>query len=135
MESLKKRVQARGQGGFTLIELLVVIAILAILAGVVVFAVGNSTTNAKASACKVDRASVLTAIGAAETANNVNASGKYEGPADYLQSPPQYYTIVGGVPTAAKDGVSAITAVNLNAAGTAAGCTPIALTDFKFTAI
>ena len=39
METLKKRMDQRGEGGFTLIELLVVIAILAILAGVVVFVI------------------------------------------------------------------------------------------------
>ena len=33
--------------GFTLVELLIVIVILGILAGIVVFAVGNITTNAK----------------------------------------------------------------------------------------
>jgi prepilin-type N-terminal cleavage/methylation domain-containing protein len=46
MHNTLKRLQARGGSGFTLIELLVVIAILAILSGVVVFAVGNSTKNA-----------------------------------------------------------------------------------------
>ena len=75
MTKLQKRVQQRGQGGFTLIELLVVIAILAILAGVVVFAVGNSTDNAKVSACKTEAASITTAANAAKTANLVNATG------------------------------------------------------------
>src|SRR6476619_7182155 len=78
MEMLKKRVNARGQGGFTLIELLVVIAILAILAGVVVFAVGNSTDNAKVSSCKTELAAVKTAIAAAETSNQVNDAANQE---------------------------------------------------------
>lgn len=69
MNMLKTRMQQRGQGGFTLIELLVVIAILAILAGVVVFAVGNSTKNAGLQACKTERASIITAFAAAKTAN------------------------------------------------------------------
>ena len=86
-----KRIEQRGQGGFTLIELLVVIAILAILAGVVVFAVGNSTDNAKVSACKTEQASIDTAIAAADAANQVNASG--ETPGSYLKSTGQkYYT-------------------------------------------
>jgi general secretion pathway protein G len=75
MESLKKRVNARGQGGFTLIELLVVIAILAILAGVVVFAVGNSTDNAGVAACKTERSSIITAYNAANVANKSKVTG------------------------------------------------------------
>src|SRR4051794_8956147 len=75
MESLKKRVDARGQGGFTLIELLVVIAILAILAGVVVFAVGASTDNAGLAACKTERSSLVTAFNAADVANKSKTVG------------------------------------------------------------
>ncbi|MCB0948300.1 MAG: type II secretion system protein, partial [Mycobacterium sp.] len=54
-EMLQKRMASRGQGGFTLIELLVVIAILAVLAGVVVFAVGGITDNSEDSACAIER--------------------------------------------------------------------------------
>lgn len=50
-----------GAKGFTLIELLVVIVILGILAAVVVFAVGGITDRGKASACKTDRRTLLTA--------------------------------------------------------------------------
>lgn len=61
--SLKKRMESRAQGqsGFTLIELLVVIAILAVLAGVVVFAVGGITDNSQDSACEIDERTVRTA--------------------------------------------------------------------------
>ncbi len=72
MHNTLKRLQAREGSGFTLIELLVVIAILAILAGVVVFAVGNSTKNAEVAACKTERASIITAWNAAYTSNKVN---------------------------------------------------------------
>ena len=68
-EQLMKRAESRGQGqgGFTLIELLVVIAILAILAGVVVFAVGNLTTEASDSACDIELRTIETAAAAAAT--------------------------------------------------------------------
>lgn len=62
MKHFNDRRQQRGQGGFTLIELLVVIAILGILAGVVVFAVGNTTDKAQTNACKVERKTILTAL-------------------------------------------------------------------------
>ena len=55
-------VAKRDQGGFTLIELLIVIIILAILAAIVVFAVGNTNTNAIASSCNADAKSVETAL-------------------------------------------------------------------------
>ncbi len=64
MELMKKRAESRGQGqsGFTLIELLVVIAILAVLAGVVVFAVGGITDNSQDSACEIDERTLRTAV-------------------------------------------------------------------------
>lgn len=93
IESMKKKVAARGQGGFTLIELLVVIAILAILAGVVVFAVGNSTNNAKLVACRTERSAIITAVAAANTSNLVNTTAEtYKA---YLKTTPKYFTQAG----------------------------------------
>ncbi len=59
---LQRMVAKRDQGGFTLIELLIVIIILAILAAIVVFAVGSTNTNAIASSCNADAKSVETAL-------------------------------------------------------------------------
>src|SRR3954469_22478166 len=47
--------------GFTLVELLIVIVILGILAGIVVFAVGNLTSNAKTNACSTEKSTIVTA--------------------------------------------------------------------------
>ena len=114
MEIMKKRMAQRGEGGFTLIELLVVIAILAILAGVVVFAVGNSTTNAKLTACQTEAASITTANEAAKTSNLVNATR--EEPEAYMSSALKYFTV-------AKSGAAApyTYTYSKTADGTAAG--------------
>ena len=48
--------------GFTLVELLIVIVILGILAGIVVFAVGNLTSSASSNACGTEADTVQTAI-------------------------------------------------------------------------
>jgi prepilin-type N-terminal cleavage/methylation domain-containing protein len=48
--------------GFTLVELLIVIVILGVLAGIVVFAVGNLTSNAKTNACATEKATISTAL-------------------------------------------------------------------------
>ena len=74
MTFLRKKHRIRPlQAGFTLIELLIVVVILAILAAIVVFAVGGSRANALASSCKADAKSLETALEAWK-ANNGNGS-------------------------------------------------------------
>ena len=56
--------------GFTLVELLIVVVILGILAGIVVFAVGNLTDNAASNACKTEGETFATAIQAYKADND-----------------------------------------------------------------
>ncbi len=61
--------------GFTLVELLIVIIILGILAGIVVFAVGNLTQNSSKSACATEAQTFVTAYNAYAAANNGTKPG------------------------------------------------------------
>jgi prepilin-type N-terminal cleavage/methylation domain-containing protein len=56
------RPASRLERGFTLVELLIVIVILGILAGIVVFAVGNLTTNAKTTGCAAEKNTINQAL-------------------------------------------------------------------------
>lgn len=55
-----------GSEGFTLVEMLVVIFILALLAVIVVFAVGDTSKNAALSSCQSDVKTVETAVEASK---------------------------------------------------------------------
>ena len=68
-QRLTKRLNEGRQSGFTLIELLIVIAILGILAGIVIFAVGNSKSDATDAACKANQKTVATAAEAYKAKN------------------------------------------------------------------
>ena len=118
MNTVQTRMNKRGQGGFTLIELLVVIAILAILAGVVVFAVGNSTDNAKLTACKAEAKTLSTAANAAKASRlGGDSTTTY---ASYLDDPTLTYFTATNVGAAPYTGVT----FAKTAAGTAqAACT------------
>jgi general secretion pathway protein G len=102
--------------GFTLVELLIVIVILGILAGIVVFAVGNLTSNAKTNACATEKGSITTAAEAykaqtgAYPANMAALTSTAGAAGQLLKTTPVNYTI---------DGAGNVTPTS---AGTAAGC-------------
>jgi prepilin-type N-terminal cleavage/methylation domain-containing protein len=100
--------------GFTLVELLIVIVILGILAGIVVFAVGNLTSNAKTNACNTEKSTIVAAAEAYKAQNGSYPAGMStltSGSGALLKSTPVNYTI---------DGSGNVT---VTTAGTAAGCT------------
>ena len=97
--------------GFTLVELLIVIVILGILAGIVVFAVGNLTSNAKTNACATEKSTIVTADEAYKAQNGSYTDTTGLTSAGLLKTTPVNYTINNS-------GVVAVTS-----AGTAATCT------------
>lgn len=85
--------EIRGQAGFTLIELLVVVGILSALAGVVVYAARDMVNNGDVSACRLERRTIITAMGVADATDN--PSDTY---LDNLENPmaPRYFERTGG---------------------------------------
>jgi general secretion pathway protein G len=69
IDRIAARARLARQDGFTLIELLIVIVILGILAGIVVFAVGNSKGEATTAACQANKKTVSTAAEAYKAKN------------------------------------------------------------------
>ena len=107
--------------GFTLVELLIVIVILGILAGIVVFAVGNLTSNAKTNACATEKSTIVAALEAYKAQNGAYPTGANNaarmtlltsGAGALLKSTPTLYQITDDSGTVA-----------VTPAGTTATCT------------
>ena len=96
--------------GFTLVELLIVIVILGILAGIVVFAVGNLTSNAKTNACSTEKSTLVAALEAYKASNGsypTAMSSLTGGTGALLKSAPANYQI-------SSDGNATITVTTAN---------------------
>ena len=66
----------RYAAGFTLVEVLLVIVILGVLAGIVVFAVGNTSANSRTQACATEAHEFVSAYNAyAANHHGANVSG------------------------------------------------------------
>jgi general secretion pathway protein G len=96
--------------GFTLVELLIVIVILGILAGIVVFAVGNLTSNAKSNSCSQEKSTIITADEAYKAQNGSYTDTTGLVSAGLLKTTPAGYSI---------NNAGTVTAIS----GNANGCT------------
>lgn len=98
-EAIAAKRRANGQSGFTLIELLVVIAILAVLSGVVVFAVSGISNDSQASACKIEARTVKTAAESYRADNTQYATAVSALPVDAAPTLVTYSSTAAGPPT------------------------------------
>jgi prepilin-type N-terminal cleavage/methylation domain-containing protein len=115
--------------GFTLVEMLIVIVILGILAGIVVFAVGNLTSNAQSTGCKAEKTSVQDALESYKAQAGVYPTAAAAGGGSHkamdlltgnAATAPPFGTLLKSVPVHyTVDDSGNLTP---NAAGTAAGC-------------
>ena len=99
MEFMRKRRSMAGQGGFTLIEMLTVMALLGILSGTAVLASSGIDGGATVSACRSEKSTVRSALGASRVTAG-NWGDHIEGGA----SATQYWEVSAGN-VAAKSGV------------------------------
>jgi prepilin-type N-terminal cleavage/methylation domain-containing protein len=127
---VKQRADNLIEQGFTLVELLIVIVILGILAGIVVFAVGSLTTNAKATGCKAEKTTIMNALESYKASAGVYptstaAGGGAHKAMDLLTgnatTTPTFGTILKTVPV--NYDIDNAGGVTPTVAGTTAGCT------------
>ena len=126
---LNQRDENANEQGFTLVELLIVIVILGILAGIVVFAVGNMSSNAKATGCSAEKTTISEALESYKSQTGTYptataASGGSHTAMDLLTgnaaTTPAFGTLLKAVPADYTiDNSGNITAI----ASTAGGCT------------
>jgi len=94
-DGLARRV-ARPERAFTLVELVLTITILGILAGIVVFAVGNINTTATTDACAQEKSTISTALETYKAQNGSYPSSITDltsGSGALLKTTPLDYTI------------------------------------------
>lgn len=92
--------------GFTLVELLIVVVILGILAGIVVFAVGNLTDNASSTSCDAELESIDRAVQATLAENPSLTMSDLDAFTDIqanLSETPTSFTLSGGKATGVGD--------------------------------
>jgi general secretion pathway protein G len=115
--------------GFTLVELLIVIVILGILGGIVVFAVGNLTSNAKTKGCAAEKTTISDALESYKASTGVYPTATAAGGGSHkamdlltgnAATTPTFGTLLKSVPVLYDiDNAGGITPT---AAGTAATC-------------
>ena len=93
LKQLRSKDQNIIERGFTLVELLIVIVILGILAGIVVFAVGNLTSSAKSNSCATEKSTIITADEAYKAQNGSYTDTTGLVSAGLLKSTPAGYYI------------------------------------------
>jgi general secretion pathway protein G len=125
-----RRAGTADERGFTLVEMLIVIVLLGVLAGIVVFAVGNATSNAKATGCNAEKRTINEALESYKANTGVYptaaaAGGGSHTAMDLLSgnaaTTPAFGTLLKSVP--ALYAIDDSGNVSPTTAGTAAGCT------------
>ena len=102
MKSHPTSAPPRGQGGFTLIELLMVVSIIAVLSGVVVFAIGRAQENAERNACHHEKVTfqVASDVASVEEGDDIRSYLKTEQGVYFQVSGSSFVAVAGSGYTA-----------------------------------